>query len=202
MIKSLTKSFNFAKIGQKGRCKMKGVSLLIGLVFFLSSSLAYGLVLAGFNGSDTYGYGTWKGYPKDTTQTIVGLIDNSQKVGKRGGSYRIVYDVESPKPAYVGFWMGLGGLDLSKYQKVVLWIKGSKKDGFTSKVMVGIESVKEGGGGTTFIDGITDEWKKFEIPISAFNLKDLHVNEFDIVIDKGYATSKTGTIYLDEISLR
>lgn len=171
------------------------------IMFFLLIPSAQALLLAGFNGTDTYGYGTWECDPKDPTQSVIGMIDNSTKVGKRGGSYRIVYDVESPKPSYVGFWIGLGGLDLSRYKKLVLWIKGSKRDGYTTKVMLGIESVKEGGGGTTFIDGITDEWQKFEVPLDDFNLKDYKANEFDIVIDKGFATSKMGTIFVDEISV-
>ena len=53
-----------------------------------------------------------------------------------GYSIRLDYDVDSPNPAYNGFWMKLGNLDASAYNTLNFYIRGIADTAFTKRVKI------------------------------------------------------------------
>ncbi len=174
-------------------------------MFGFSSASAAELLIADFNsgqkpnnlGGD---FGAWDKDPKDFTQSAFESFNAKEIHGEKGFSMRIDYDVDSPNPAYNGFWMDLKGKDFSNYSKLTFWIKGDKGKGCT-KVMK-LEFKNEiGEVGKFYVTGITEEWKKIEIPYNKFaGITDFSaMKELVIVLEDRIVTSKEGAFYLDDI---
>jgi hypothetical protein len=147
-------------------------------------------------------FGAWDKDPADFTQSCVESFDSAVKRGDHGFSLRLDYDVDSPNPAYNGFWSKLEGLDARNYNNLVIWVKGDKEKGFTRVFKVELKN-DAGEIGAYYVTGITDDWTKIEIPLERFaGLKDLSsLSEFIIVFEDRTATVKEGTIWIDDIYL-
>lgn len=146
-------------------------------------------------------FGAWDYQPTDFEQTCTEAFDASVKHGDSGFSMRLDYDVDAPSPAFNGFWMKLGGLDATGYNKLVMWVKGSPENGHTNVFKVELKN-DQGETGAYYVTCITGDWKKIEIPLDRFagitNLSSL--SEFVIVFEDRIVDQKEGTIYLDDIS--
>ena len=59
-------------------------------------------------------FGAWDKDPSDPTQTCTIAFDKANAFGGVGYALRLDYDVDSPNPAYNGFWMKLEGIDISQ----------------------------------------------------------------------------------------
>lgn len=145
-------------------------------------------------------FGAWDKDPADTTQTCRAEFDPDVKVGERGYSMRLEYDVESSNPAYNGFWMKLNGADFSSYSKLSFWVKGDKKAGFTPRIKVELKN-KAGDVGKYVLSNITERWQKKTILFKEFRgLTDLtRMDEYVVVFDDRTSNPKTGIIYIDNI---
>jgi len=179
---------------------------------FLSLALATGvyaatLVVADFDsgtkpnniGGD---FGAWNKDEADMTQGCRESFDSIVKRGNKGFSLRLDYDVDSPNPAYNGFWMKLQNADISKYDKLSFWIKGDETVGFSPKIKL---ELKNGRGevGKFTVTNVTKDWQEVVIPLSSFvGLNDkAGMTEFVIVFDDiTCAAKKQGTIYIDDIT--
>ena len=193
---------------------MKKFCFLIVAGCFILSSISFSaenkeakeiLMVADFNagkkpsniGGD---FGSWDKDPKDTTQTCLISFSKKEKVGEKGYSLRIDYDVDSPNPAWNGAWFKLNGIDITPYKFLNISIKGDKKKGFTEVMKLELKN-KEGEVGIYYITGIEDKWKNFKIPLEEFiGITDFSkMSEFVIVFEDVKATKKKGTIYIDNI---
>ncbi|MBW7907414.1 MAG: hypothetical protein H3C50_00615 [Kiritimatiellae bacterium] len=145
-------------------------------------------------------FGAWDKDPADPTQYAREAFD---KVNTRTGSgfaMRITYDVDSPNAAYNGFWMKLGNFDATKATKLVFWAKGDEKKGCTSRVKVEIKTASERG--SFYVDGISSQWTKFEVPLSEFMLTDVStLTELVYVFEDHSTLPKEGILYIDDISI-
>jgi len=166
--------------------------LILGGVILAFAVNATALLITGFDNSDSFGYGTWTSNTKDKALVIVGVKDPKTKVGKSGASYKIIYNVSSRNPGYVGFYVNLSTLNLNKFSKLSFWIKGDKKLGYPKKIAVVFKS------GSKMIP-VTADWKKIEIDLKEFGKGG--EQELDFIIDNGWADVKTGAIYIDKIEL-
>lgn len=188
----------------------KAKALLVAAVFILSSSLAAayagGLTVADFNsggkpnnvGGD---FGSWDKDPNDTTQKCTNYFDGNNRYGDEGYALAIEYDVDSPNPAYNGFWMKLQDLDTTSYDKLTLWIRGDVMTGFTTQIKLELKSAS-GEVGKYLLKDIGPSWKEVTVPLSEFRgLKDkTKMTEFVIVFDDANSTTKVGKIYIDDIA--
>ena len=147
-------------------------------------------------------FGAWDKDPADFTQTCMESFDPSVKHGNSGFGLRIDYDVDSPNPAYNGFWSKLEGLNASGYNKLVLWVKGDSNKGFTKVFKVELKNDK-GEVGRYYVTNVTEDWTKIEIPLEKIaGLTDFSsLSEFVIVFEDRIATQKEGTIYIDDVYL-
>ena len=146
-------------------------------------------------------FGAWDKDPSDPTQTCTIAFDKANAFGGVGYALRLDYDVDSPNPAYNGFWMKLEGIDISQYKKLSFFIKGDAEKGFTPQIKLELKNSKKEVG-RYLLKGITDKWQQVSIPLSEFvGLTDLKgMTEFVIVFDDITSTVKVGTIYIDEIT--
>ena len=145
-------------------------------------------------------FGSWDKDPTDPTQKCSITFDRAQALGGVGYSLRLDYDVDSPNPAYNGFWMKLQDADLTSYSKLSFYVKGDPVRGHTTSAKLELKNGKEVGHYT--FSGITGDWQLVTIPLSEFEgITDWSsMSEFVVVFDDVTATSKIGTLYLDEIS--
>ncbi len=164
------------------------------------------LVIADFDTGDKPNnvggdFGSWDKDPNDETQSCKMSFVEDDAIGDAlGYALRLDYDVDSPNPAYNGFWMKLNNLDATAYNTINFSMKGSGD--FTKRVK--LEMKDSSGKSSPFIvSGITDEWQQFSIPFEKFpkiqNWDSL--SEFVVVFDDINSTPKKGTIYLDQVTL-
>ena len=158
-------------------------------------------------------YGTWNPFSDDASQGCSGQLERVSDREGAGQAFRIAYDVDSPNPAYCGFWAKLSGVDLRPYHNLVLWVKGDRRVHYTTQVKLELKqrvppplpNVSTAPGlvvGRYLLKGITDEWQRLVVPLDAFEgLPDRSdVMEFVIVFDDINATKKVGAISIDDIA--
>lgn len=163
------------------------------------------MVIADFNTGDKPNnvggdFGSWDKDPNDPSQGTKMSFNPDEKYGKDGFSLQLDYDVDSPNPAYNGFWMKLGDIDASYYNKLVLYIKGDEAKGYPQKLKVELKNAN-GEVGKAYITQISGTWAPVEVPFSSFQgIKDFSkMTEFTIVFEDSVSRPKAGTVYIDNI---
>jgi len=147
------------------------------------------------------GFGAWDYRPYDRTQGASVYYTRKEKLGEKGFSVAIKYDVDSPSIAFNGFWMKLNGIDVSSYSKLVFWIKPDPKKGCTKIFKIELKN-KAGEVGKYYVKGIKiGEWQQIIIPLSEFEgISSFNeMDEFIIVFENRIVTQKVGKLYLDMI---
>ncbi len=167
------------------------MQILVLVVFFALTSEA--LTVLNFDGQDTINYGIWQQVKDDPGFSVTAQLDSKDKIGKIGSSYKVTYKVTAmQKMGLVGVWVNLDDINLSKFTKIVFWIKAGR-EGCNSVIAVNFA------GGSSPVE-VGPTWKKIEIPLSELVKKNAG-QELGFVVDNGWATLKEGVFYLDEISL-
>ena len=144
-------------------------------------------------------FGCWNVDSKDKTQSCkMSYVEAMTESGQRDNILQLDYDVDSPQPAYNGFWMKLKGIDLTNYKYLSFLVKG--KENFTSQFKIELKN-KKGEKVTYFISGVTERWKKVVVPLeNAEGFTDwANIDELNITFDDVLATKKEGTILIDDI---
>ncbi len=146
-------------------------------------------------------FGSWDKDPSDPTQKCTIAFDKENAFGGVGYSLRLNYDVDSPNPAYNGFWMKLQGTSFSTYKALSIYVRGDATLGFTPQIKLELKNGKEVG--RYLLKGVTDQWQQFTVPLKDFvGITDWNgMTEFVIVFDDITSTKKVGTIYIDEITV-
>lgn len=192
--------------------KLKAIAvmvLMLASIFVVPMvASASELVIADFNtgekpnnlGGD---FGAWDKDPNDATQTCeLGFEYGADALGEVDGcALRVTYDVDSPNPAYNGFWTQLEGEDFSDYNTLNIYVKGDKKKGYTSRFKIEIKDYQKSA--AYIVSGVTDEWQKFSIPFDKFRgISDWSsMSEFVLVFDDINSSPKIGSILVDHISV-
>ena len=145
-------------------------------------------------------FGAWDKDPADFSQGCTDNFDPMQKIGSKGFSMRLDYDVDSPNPAYNGFWLKLEGLDATKYKNITFGVKGDTEAGYTTVLKLELKNNK-GEVGKFYITGVDDTWQTITVPLRNFaGIADFSsLSEFVMIFEDRMATNKDGTIYLDNI---
>ena len=187
---------------------LKGIVLATCIAVFGAAGSAWAITLLvdDFNRGDKPNalggdFGAWDKDPSDPTQGCKMGFDKANAFGGVGYALRLDYDVDSPNPAYNGFWMKLQNIDLTQYKKVTFFIKGDATKGFTPQIKLELKNSKTEVG-RYLLKGITDKWQQVSIDLKSFDgLSELRgMTEFVVVFDDINSTKKAGTIYLDEIA--
>jgi hypothetical protein len=166
------------------------------------------LMVADFNSgakSNNLGgdFGSWIKDPSDPMQGCIESFDRANRFGGSGFALRLIYSVESKKPAFGGLWMRLQNLDASKFDSLAFRVRGDPKMGFTTVFKVELKDSMDNSG-HFYVRGVTDQWQDLVIPLKNFegitNFRSL--KEFVIVFEDTSATSKRGVIYIDDVRFR
>ncbi len=146
-------------------------------------------------------FGGWDKDPADQSQNCRESFDSVNRRGPKGFSMKLDYDVDSPNPAYNGFWMFLQNLDVSGYDSLTFWVKGDGKEGYTTVFKIELKNANRQVG-RYYITNVTDAWQKIVIPLSDFKgITDLsNMTEFVIVFEDRIVSNKDGVIYIDDIA--
>jgi hypothetical protein len=148
-------------------------------------------------------FGAWDKDPNDETQGTEMSFEPDDALGDPAGyAIRLDYDVDSPNPAYNGFWMKLNGEDVSGHNTIKFYIKGDAKVGFTKRIKIELKDMTNKPS-PYVLTGITEEWKQVSIPFEKFRrIEDWSsINEFVIVFDDVTSNPKTGAILVDHITV-
>jgi len=175
-------------------------------------------------GGKTFSYVSYKDLLMKTTLNKTEIIDEEGAClqidynvelpyGSRStGAIPFVYDEEAKfkismddYSKYSGFVVYLSEIpkkfsNFKKFGYLVLYLKGDNKIGFTRSLNVELKDDKRTA--TYTIEGITDEWQKFSIPLSGFtNINLSKVNCLGLCFSSDIVTKKSGRIYVDNIYL-
>src|SRR3989338_938961 len=165
------------------------------------------LVIGDFNTGDKPNniggdFGSWDKDPNDETQSSQISFEAEDALGDKAGySLRLDYDVDSPNPAYNGFWMKLNDLDATAYNTVNFYMKGDDEAGYNKRVKIELkDSSKQPS--PYIVAGLTDQWQKFSIPFDKFKrVQNWNaLSEFVVVFDDINSNPKSGTIFLDHVT--
>lgn len=161
--------------------------------------------------------GAWMD-PEDKSQGCTVERVQLERVGTQGRSLRIDFDIDSQRetiripsqlsvsnPAVVvnqafnGYYSLLPGKDLRPYSYLIFWAKGDAVLGFSRSFKIELKDGANSAGHV--VDGLNSEWRRFVIPLRAFNeIQNWNsIKEFVIVFAADVVTRKVGTFYIDEI---
>lgn len=147
-------------------------------------------------------FGAWDKDPNDDTQgTKMSFESDDAKGDPSGYSVRLDYDVDSPNPAYNGFWMKLNGENVSAYNTLSFYVKGDGKAGYTKRFKVEMKDMSNKPS-PYIVSGVTDQWQKISIPLAKFRrITDWSaMNEFVVVFDDINSSPKAGSILIDGVT--
>lgn len=165
------------------------------------------LVIADFNkgrkptnlGED---FGTWDKDANDSTQSCKMSFAKDDALGEKDGRVlQLDYDVDSPNPAYNGFWLKISNAKVAGFDTLSFYIKGDSEKGFTSKIKLELKD-KKNGKATFFVENITDKWQKISLTLDQRSFGENQPKpfaEFVIVFDDINSHPKTGRLFIDQI---
>lgn len=184
---------------------MKKIVCLSLVVTLLAALSAQALIVADFDTSDRPNniggdFGAWDKDPADTTQSCTEEFDEENTRQGLGYCMRLAYDVDSPNAAFNGFWMKLEGVDATPFSRLVFWAKGDVASGFTPTLKIELKTESERG--AQYVTGISEEWRKFEIPLTEFYITDLSaLSEVVMIFEDRSCDPKVGVIFVDDVGL-
>lgn len=145
-------------------------------------------------------FGAWNKDPSDPTQWCRESFDNVARRGDTGFAMKLDYSVDSPNPAYNGFWMTLPNFDAAKYDALNIWVKGDPKAGYTTVFKIELKSSNKQVG-RYYVSNVGDQWQEISIPLSEFKglIDRSSLTEFVIVFEDRMASNKKGVLYVDDI---
>ena len=166
------------------------------------------LVIADFDTGDKPNnvggdFGGWDKDPNDESQGTQMSFDTDDSQGDASGyAIRLDYDVDSPNPAYNGFWMKLNGEDATPYNTLNFYVKGDAKAGYTKRFKIELKDMTNKPS-AYIVSGVTDQWQKISIPFEKFRRIENwnSLNELVFVFDDINSSPKTGSILIDQVTL-
>jgi hypothetical protein len=166
------------------------------------------LVIADFDTGDKPNniggdFGGWDKDPNDESQGTQMSFDTDDSQGDASGyAIRLDYDVDSPNPAYNGFWMKLNGEDATAYNTLNFYVKGDAKAGYTKRFKIELKDMTNKPS-AYIVSGVTDQWQKISIPFEKFRRIENwnSLNEIVVVFDDINSSPKKGSILIDQITL-
>ena len=187
------------------RSILVAVVALIAVLALSSFSYAADLLIADFDSGNKPGnlggdFGAWDKDPADFSQGCTDIFDPIEKVGDKGFSMKLDYDVDSPNPAYNGFWVKLSDLNATQYKNLSFDIKGDPEKGYTTVFKLEIKNSK-GETGRFYATGVDDTWQTITIPLRNFSgIVDFStLKELVVVFEDRMAPKKEGILYVDNI---
>ncbi|MFM5918463.1 MAG: hypothetical protein ACKOOL_13160 [Novosphingobium sp.] len=164
-------------------------------------------MIADFNSGQKPGniggdFGAWIKDPTDPMQGAIDSFDHDNRYGSKGFALRLIYSVQSNRPAFGGLWFKLGGLDASSYSGLAIRVKGDRAMGFSSTFKL---EIKDELGQTSqyLVNGVTDQWQDIVVPFDQFTgMANRHgLAELVVILEDRTASARQGVLYFDDVRL-
>ncbi len=128
------------------------------------------------------------------------IVQQDMEQKKTEKVLRLDYDVDSPNPAMVGFWVNLRNQDLRGFDTLHLNLKAGGGEQFPGNIALQFTDANNHKA-PYLISNIPPEWKEFQVALKKFNrINDWSkIKEFEIIIDDINARLKEGIIFIDGI---
>lgn len=145
-------------------------------------------------------FGCWIRDPNDAMQGCIEAFDRADRFGPGGYSLRLIYSVDSNKPAFGGLWMRLQNLNATPFDNLAFRVRGDPRMGFTTVFKVELKDAVDQSS-YFYVRGVTDQWQDIVIPLKDFQgtANFARLKEFVITFEDTMATAKKGVIYLDDV---
>lgn len=147
-------------------------------------------------------FGTWDKDASDLTQSCKMSFSKDDSLGNTSGkSLQLDYDVDSPNPAYNGFWLKISNAKAADFDTLSFYVKGDVSKGFTPKIKIEIKDKKKGKA-TFLVENITENWQKISLTLDKNSFSENQkkpFEEFVVVFDDINSRPKTGRIFIDQI---
>jgi hypothetical protein len=187
---------------------VKKVLILSIIIFNLCFSLkaqSNNLLVADFNRTETNlgeQFGTWDKDANDLTQSCKMSFAKDDALGAENGkSLQLDYDVDSPNPAYNGFWLKISNAKAVDFDTLSFYVKGDADKGFTPRIKIEIKDKKKGKA-TFLVENLTSHWQKISLTLDKHSFSKNQprpFTEFVIVFDDINSLPKTGRLLIDQI---
>lgn len=163
--------------------------------------------------------GAWSADPHNPDlYTKTEIVSQKDFPEQAKNALKLSYSVDTDKEAMTGYWTVLNNFDASDYDELVFYVKGDKKEGFTTTFKLEIKKPKPGSeigeklAGTKTFRKVTGEWQLVRIPLNSFTglfdksdpslYKDPSkalegLAELVIVLNKRTVTAKKGALYFN-----
>ncbi len=164
--------------------------------------------------------GKWELDPNDTSQWCnISFSPENAIFMEQGYSLRIEYNITSSRQNFVtgnqgmsqqevgqhaknfnGIYMLLKGFDATPFKYLTFWAKGDAAEGYPRNLKIELKDKARSSQVT--VDGLTEHWQVFYVPLSRFgsDIKLSELMEFVIVFDEKSSRPK-GVVYLDQVGL-
>lgn len=170
-------------------------------------------VIADFNGGNTVNNlggesGVWERYPDDAAPKIAASVDKDIRIGDKGGSLKLEYDVSAPADAANGFWTQLNNFNAAIYDHFDFWVH-SPGDVTTPafKIEFKKERKDEAGRnetikGSYIVRDLKCGWQKVSIPMNVMNgIQDWgNLKELVITFEKKRLDNPRGVLHFDDFT--
>lgn len=191
--------------------KMEALAVFLFVFFFVPVCFAEDILdeimLADFNTGtqpNNLGgvFGTWDYDPNDDSQgCIMEFSSLNVPTIEEGFSLRLNYDVQSPHPAFNGFWMKIEGIDASAYNRLRFWMRAAPDADCTARFKVELKN-SIGKRAVYLVKDVQNEWQEVLIDFKRTRaIQDwTHLSELTIVFSDLISTYKEGSLCIDNIS--
>lgn len=152
--------------------------------------------------------GAWVANPASTMTRAVVTYDADQPFGARGQSIKLIYGLETLRFSAAGLWIRLRSapdaddLDLSRFRYLSLTLRGIEgAPGFSTRAVIELRNRREMS--QVELNGITNEWQEFKVPLSQFaGITDRsRMTELLLMVDQATATAFNGALLVDDVKL-
>ncbi len=152
--------------------------------------------------------GTWALEENNENNVCRAELVSNPRVGDKGYSLQLSYNVDAPwsQKAVNGFWTKLNSINLSKFDHLEFYAKGSSTGDFPSTFKVQLTKYRnretgEMMSGSYIIKDLGREWKKVSIPLNKMTgIVDWRkIEELVIVFQNRRLDRKIGTVFIDNI---
>ena len=161
------------------------------------------------------GYDAFYGGPGNPSTAAVACVVDAKEPQTHSRVARVEYNVARLR-TYAGFWMqwNVEAFSIKQWDTLFFDVRGCDPavdgdcsgsggayQGFTTRFKVELK-IRGWGWQTAYVEGVTSEWRRIEIPLSDFvdTTWDVPpVDEFVITFEQRVATASRGAIYIDNI---